>query len=178
VWYQVSTAVNVGEPLFRLGWAVVLLYRVLREAKKRFAFEMCGFRLDGKWLTVYIKPVDGFKLPKIMQWMMNEVHDELRSLSRLSRLGSMCGRGGRARVEGSVLVGDFGGGAGSGRERGGLGGSGRGSGQGNSGGHNLLVVLGQPPLGWNDGKFAVFVQNRSRPRVPVRLISPVHGQKG
>jgi hypothetical protein len=65
----VRTAVNVGEPLFRLGWAVVLLHRVLREAKKRFAFEMRGFRLDGKWLTFYIKPVDGLKLPKIMQWL-------------------------------------------------------------------------------------------------------------
>jgi hypothetical protein len=66
VWYEVRTAVNVGEPLFRLGWAVVLLYRVLREAKKRFDFEMRGFRLDGKWLTFYIKPVDGLKLPREM----------------------------------------------------------------------------------------------------------------
>jgi hypothetical protein len=69
VWYEVRTAVNVGEPLFRLGWAVVLLDRVLREAKKRFGFEIRGFRLDGKWLTFYIRPVDGFKLPKIMQWV-------------------------------------------------------------------------------------------------------------
>jgi hypothetical protein len=69
VWYEVRTAVNVGEPLFRLGWAVVLLYRVLREAKKRFGFEIRGFRLDGKWLTFYIKPADGLKLPKIMQWI-------------------------------------------------------------------------------------------------------------
>jgi hypothetical protein len=74
VWYEARTAVNVGEPLFRLGWAVVLLYRVFREAKKRFAFEMRGFRLDGKRFTFYIKPVDGLKLPKIMQWMMNFVH--------------------------------------------------------------------------------------------------------
>jgi hypothetical protein len=69
VWYGVRTAVNVGEPLFRLGWAVVLLHRVLREAKKRFDFEMRGFRLDGKWLTFYIKPTDGKELPKIMQWI-------------------------------------------------------------------------------------------------------------
>jgi hypothetical protein len=69
VWCEVRTAVNIGEPLFRLGWAVVLLYRVLREAKKRFDFEMRGFRLDGKWLTFYIKPVDGLRLPKIMQWL-------------------------------------------------------------------------------------------------------------
>jgi hypothetical protein len=69
VWYLVSTAVNVGEPLFLLGWAVVLLHRVLREAKKRFAFEMRGLRLDGKWLTFYIRPADGKELPKIMQWV-------------------------------------------------------------------------------------------------------------
>jgi phage/plasmid primase-like uncharacterized protein len=84
----VRTAVNIGEPLFLLGWAVVLLHRVLREAKKRFAFEMRGSRLDGKWLTFYIKPVDGLKLPKITQWMMNGVHDERSSLSRRSRYGS------------------------------------------------------------------------------------------
>jgi hypothetical protein len=69
VWYLVSTAVNIGEPLFLLGWAVVLLHRVLREANKRFEFEMRGFRLDGKWLTFYIKPADGKELPKIMQWV-------------------------------------------------------------------------------------------------------------
>jgi hypothetical protein len=95
VWDEMRTAVNVGEPFVRLGRVVVLLHRVLREAKKRFAFEMRGFRLEGKWLTFYIKPVDGLKLPKIMQWMMNGVHDELCSLSRRSRYGSTCGRRGR-----------------------------------------------------------------------------------
>jgi hypothetical protein len=30
VWYEVRTAVNVGEPLFQLAWAVALFYRVLR----------------------------------------------------------------------------------------------------------------------------------------------------
>jgi hypothetical protein len=84
----VGTAVNVGEPLFKLRRTEDLLCRVLREAKKGFAFEMRGFRLDGKRLTFYIKPADGKELPKIMQWMMNSVHDELRSLSRRSRRGS------------------------------------------------------------------------------------------
>jgi hypothetical protein len=74
VWYEVRTAVNVGEPLFLLGWAVVLLYRVLREAKKRFAFEMRGLKFEGALLTFYIKPADGKELPDIMQWMMNFVH--------------------------------------------------------------------------------------------------------
>jgi hypothetical protein len=91
-------AVNVGETLFRLGWTVVLLHSVVREAKKRFAFEMRGLKFEGALLTFYIKPADGTKLPKIMQWMVNGVYDELRSLSRRSRRGSMRGRGGRARV--------------------------------------------------------------------------------
>jgi hypothetical protein len=29
-------------------------------------------------LTFYIKPANGKKLPDIMRWMMNFVHDELR----------------------------------------------------------------------------------------------------
>jgi hypothetical protein len=37
--------------------------------------------------------------------------------------------------------------------------------------------VGQPPFGGNDEKTAVFVQNRSRPRVPVRLTAPVHGKR-
>jgi hypothetical protein len=48
-------------------------------------------------------------LPKIMQWMMNSVHDERSSLSRRSRHGSTCGRRGRGTCGGSLLVGDFGG---------------------------------------------------------------------
>jgi hypothetical protein len=47
VWYEVRTAVNVGDPLFLLGWAIVLLYRVLHGTKKRFAFEIRG--LKARW---------------------------------------------------------------------------------------------------------------------------------
>ncbi|MDR0638696.1 MAG: hypothetical protein LBG27_07335, partial [Spirochaetaceae bacterium] len=39
----------------------------LREIKKRYPFEMRGLRLEGAWLTFYIKPDDGFMLPLIMQ---------------------------------------------------------------------------------------------------------------
>jgi hypothetical protein len=88
VWYLVSTAVNVGETLFQLSWIANLLYRVLRDAKGIYSFEICGLKFDGALLTFYIKPMDGKKLPKIMQWMMNFVHDELRSFSRRSRYGS------------------------------------------------------------------------------------------
>ncbi|MDR0638100.1 MAG: hypothetical protein LBG27_04225 [Spirochaetaceae bacterium] len=66
VWYEVRTAVNIEGPLFRLPWTKVLLYRVLREIKKRYPFKMRGLRLEGAWFTFYIKPEDGFKLPLIM----------------------------------------------------------------------------------------------------------------
>jgi hypothetical protein len=69
VWYEVQTAVNISEPLFPLWWAAVLLYRVLREAKGRFKFEMRGLKIEGRALSFYIKPADGFELPKIMQWL-------------------------------------------------------------------------------------------------------------
>jgi hypothetical protein len=69
VWYEVRTAINVGEPLFQLELAVVLLYRVLREARGRFAFEMRGLVTGDECLSFYIKPADGFQLPRIMQWV-------------------------------------------------------------------------------------------------------------
>jgi hypothetical protein len=69
VWYGVETAVNVGEPLFRLDWTTVLFYRVLIEAKGRFPFEMRGLVLSGALLSFYIKPADGYQLPKITRWM-------------------------------------------------------------------------------------------------------------
>jgi hypothetical protein len=61
--------VNVGDPVFRLGWAEALFYSVLNDAKGRFKFEMRGLSFDEEWLTFYIKPENGFQLPKIMQWI-------------------------------------------------------------------------------------------------------------
>jgi hypothetical protein len=69
VWYAVRTEINVGEPLFRLWWAVALLYAALRATKGRYAFEMRGLKIEGSWLSFYIRPADGFELPKIMQWL-------------------------------------------------------------------------------------------------------------
>jgi hypothetical protein len=63
----VGTEINIGEPLFRLPAAVVLLHRILHETKERYGFEMRGLRLEGARLTFYIKPDDGLKLPLIMQ---------------------------------------------------------------------------------------------------------------
>jgi hypothetical protein len=47
---------------------------VLAETKGRFRFEMRGLKIEGCVFSFYIKPEDGFELPKIMQWMMNPVH--------------------------------------------------------------------------------------------------------
>jgi hypothetical protein len=69
VWYKVGTAVNIGEPLFQFSWAETLFCRVLREANARFGFEMRGLKFENECLSFYIKPDDGLKLPKIMQWM-------------------------------------------------------------------------------------------------------------
>jgi hypothetical protein len=89
VWYEVETAVNVGEPLFQLEFAVVLLYRVLRKAKKRFAFEMRGLVLGGAGLAFYIKPADGFQLPRIMQWVKQTF--SVRFNMRTGRTGHVWG---------------------------------------------------------------------------------------
>ncbi|MDR0640061.1 MAG: transposase [Spirochaetaceae bacterium] len=69
VWYAVGTEINIAKPLFQLPIAVVLLHRVLREAKKRFGFELRRLKLEGALLTFYIKPDDGLELPEIMQWI-------------------------------------------------------------------------------------------------------------
>jgi hypothetical protein len=69
VWYEVRTAVNNRETLFRLGRAAAIFLRVLRETRDLFAFEIRGLALEDEWLSFYIKPADGFRLPQIMQWM-------------------------------------------------------------------------------------------------------------
>jgi hypothetical protein len=66
VWYQVRTAINNREPVFQLLEAVVLFYRVLIEARVLFPFEMRGLVIGSEWLSFYIKPADGYELPKIM----------------------------------------------------------------------------------------------------------------
>jgi hypothetical protein len=68
VWYKVWTEVNVGEPLFQLGYAKTILNAALRDTKKRRKFEMRGLKIEGSWLSFYIKPENGYELPKIMQW--------------------------------------------------------------------------------------------------------------
>ncbi|MDR0760512.1 MAG: hypothetical protein LBF74_10465 [Treponema sp.] len=69
VWYEVRTAVNNREPLFRLRQAATLFFRTLCESRGLFAFEIRGLRLEGGRLSFYIRPACGFQLPVIMQWL-------------------------------------------------------------------------------------------------------------
>jgi hypothetical protein len=68
-WYEVRTVVNNHEPMFRRRQVSAIFYRVLGEARERFAFELRGFRLEEEWLSFYIRPADGLQLPAIMQWL-------------------------------------------------------------------------------------------------------------
>ncbi|MDR0637476.1 MAG: hypothetical protein LBG27_01000 [Spirochaetaceae bacterium] len=91
--------INIEDPLFRSPWAKVLFHRVLRETKGRYGFEMRGLRLEGAWLTFYIKPDDGLKLPKIMQWLKQTF--SLRFNIMVGRKGHVWGE----RYESEILWG-------------------------------------------------------------------------
>jgi REP element-mobilizing transposase RayT len=69
VWYEIRTRINNREPLFRRAKALAIFAKVFQETMLRFVFEVRGLRLEDDWLTFYIKPEDGFELPKIMKWM-------------------------------------------------------------------------------------------------------------
>jgi hypothetical protein len=66
VWYEIRTAVNNREPLFRLRQTLALFAQVLDGTAERFSFEIRSLRLEGYSLVFYIKPEDGLKLPQIM----------------------------------------------------------------------------------------------------------------
>jgi hypothetical protein len=89
VWYEVRTAVNIGEPLFRLPEAKALFLGVLRETKGRYGFEMRGLVIKEGSVSFYIKPDDGLKLPKIMQWVKQTFPARLNV--RTGRLGHVWG---------------------------------------------------------------------------------------
>jgi REP element-mobilizing transposase RayT len=67
-WYWVSTDVNNREGVFRLPRAVQMLREVLHEARKVYEFEVRELRVEADRVSFYIKAVDGFQLPDIMQW--------------------------------------------------------------------------------------------------------------
>jgi hypothetical protein len=42
---------------------------VFGEARKRFAFDLRGFRFEEERLSFYVRPADGLQLPMVMQWL-------------------------------------------------------------------------------------------------------------
>jgi hypothetical protein len=82
VWYEIHTAINNRETLFRLRQALALFRRVLYETGERFVFEMTGLRLEADRLTFYIKPADGLCLPDILKWMKQTFAVRYNKLSR------------------------------------------------------------------------------------------------
>jgi hypothetical protein len=80
--------------------AVVLFYRVLIEARVLFPFEMCGLVIGDEWLSFYIKPSDGYELPKIMQWLKQTF--SCRFNVKTGRTGHVWGD----RYWSEILVGD------------------------------------------------------------------------
>jgi hypothetical protein len=87
-WYEVRTAINNREPLFRRRQAIAIFCRVFGEARGRFAFELRGFRLEKEWLSFYIRPA-GLQLPAIMQWMKQTF--AVRFNRRAERIGHVWG---------------------------------------------------------------------------------------
>jgi hypothetical protein len=69
VWYEIHTAINNREPLFRQRQALALFSRVLDEAGRRFVFEIRGLRLADDVLSFYIQPADGLSLPELLTWL-------------------------------------------------------------------------------------------------------------
>jgi hypothetical protein len=69
VWYAVRTAVNDTEPLFWSEPNRDLFRQGLYEVRQIYGFELSGLRFCGPEVSFWIKPADGFELPKIMQWI-------------------------------------------------------------------------------------------------------------
>jgi hypothetical protein len=68
VWYRISTSVNRQDSVFQSRQTLALFAQVLKETAERYVFEIRGLRIEkGIWLEFYIKPKDGFQLPRIMQ---------------------------------------------------------------------------------------------------------------
>ncbi|MDR0383449.1 MAG: transposase [Spirochaetaceae bacterium] len=68
-WYEIRTAVNNRKPLFQSRRALKLFARVLEDTAARFDFEIRGLCLKDDLLVFCVKPADGFRLPRIMQWL-------------------------------------------------------------------------------------------------------------
>jgi hypothetical protein len=69
VWYDVHTSVNDTEPLFWSRPNQDLFRQGLYEVRQIYGFSLCGLRFSGPQVSFYIKAVDGYQLPEIMQWI-------------------------------------------------------------------------------------------------------------
>jgi REP element-mobilizing transposase RayT len=114
-WYLVTTAVNRHEPIFLERSAVSLFNRVFREAEGLFPVEMRRLRIEADRVSFYIKPVNGFQLPEIMQWLKQTFAVRYNVMKRLD--GHVWGDRywskvleGEAPVEELQVCGDCGGG--------------------------------------------------------------------
>jgi hypothetical protein len=85
-----------------LWWTVTLFYRVLNDAKGRFKFEMRGLVFDETWLSFYLKPADGFQLPKIMQRVKQTF--SFRFNVRTGRIGHLWGTQYVSRIVEAVVM--------------------------------------------------------------------------
>jgi hypothetical protein len=100
VWYEIHTAINNREPLFRIRQALALFSRVLDEAGRRFVFEIRELRLADDLLSFYIKPADGLSLPEILKWLKQTF--AVRYNVKTGRIGHIWGD----RYKSLILEGD------------------------------------------------------------------------
>ncbi|MDR1095981.1 MAG: transposase [Spirochaetaceae bacterium] len=110
-WYLVSTAVNRHERIFLERNAVSLFNRVFREAVGLFPVEVRRLRIEADRVSFYIRPVNGFQLPEIMQWLKQTFAVRYNVMKRLD--GHVWGDRywskvleGEAPVEGSAAGGE------------------------------------------------------------------------
>ncbi|MDR0629585.1 MAG: transposase [Treponema sp.] len=89
VWYEIHTRINNREPLFRRRDALVVFAQALRQAAARFGFVLYGLQMVDDRLRFYIKPADGFELPKIMKWIKQVFAQRFNRL--VGRIGHIWG---------------------------------------------------------------------------------------
>lgn len=83
--YHVTARTNNAEMLFASSEAKRLFLRVLRQAKKKFNFQLCNFSVMNNHIHLLITPVASISLSKIMQWIMSVF--AMRYNAKFSRCG-------------------------------------------------------------------------------------------
>ncbi|MDR1467778.1 MAG: transposase [Spirochaetaceae bacterium] len=104
VWYEVSTKINRGDPLFSNQEVRDLFEQVLHETKERFVFELRNPVIESDGVSFYFKSADGSQLPKIMQWMKQTF--AARFNKRFNRRGHVWGDRGQIKRAEPPAAGD------------------------------------------------------------------------